>query len=283
MQSLTAFSAGSSVHDLDHNLQGAWYHQFSSTTQNELRLQFDYNGFNVIPNEPGQVGLQIPGFINNLGTNIFLPTLTILRRFEIADNFTTIRGHHTIQFGVSELLRGNHTESHTFLPGRFVFGSLPGEVLGPCLTFRHRKSLWIVPWASSIAAASFGVPQVYQQGFRQSRLSGLHSPADRLLSTGSWKIASNFTLNYGLRYDIDSEYNPLNTYYKDFGPRVSFAWDPFKDHKTVVRGGYGIFYGPVDAQIPGVDLSLGVLNKNQDHGGKPEEHVASSRSGQQRD
>src|SRR6202167_4542602 len=82
VQSLTAFSAGSSTQDLDHNLLGAWFHQFSPTTQNELRLQYDYNGFNVIPNEPGQVGIQIPGFINNLGTNIFLPDLTILRRFE---------------------------------------------------------------------------------------------------------------------------------------------------------------------------------------------------------
>jgi hypothetical protein len=70
-------------------------------------------------------------------------------------------------------------------------------------------------------------------------------------------------LNYGLRYEIDSQYRPLNTYYKDFAPRISFAWDPFKDHKTVVRGGWGIFYGPVDAQIPAVDLSLGVLNKNR--------------------
>ena len=34
-----------------------------------------------------------------------------------------IRGKHTMKFGVSELLRGNHTESHTFLPGRFVFGT----------------------------------------------------------------------------------------------------------------------------------------------------------------
>ncbi len=56
---------------------------------------------------------------------------------------------------------------------------------------------------------------------------------------------------------------PLTTYKKDFAPRISFAWDPFKDHKTVVRGGYGIFYGPVDAQIPDVDLSLGVVNKNK--------------------
>jgi hypothetical protein len=267
VQSLTAFSAGSSVHDLDHNLQAAWYHQFSSTTQNELRLQFDYNGFNVIPNATGQAGLQIPGFINNLGTNIFLPNLTILRRFEIADNFTTIHGHHTIQFGVSELLRGNHTESHTFLPGRFVFGTLPGEVLSPCFapSASGNPCGLVTNGASlnSLQAASLGLPQFYQQGFGNADYPAYTRPLTGLYLQDSWKITSNFTLNYGLRYDIDTQYNPLNTYFKDFGPRVSFAWDPFKDHKTVVRGGYGIFYGPVDAQIPGVDLSLGVLNKNR--------------------
>jgi carboxypeptidase family protein/TonB-dependent receptor-like protein len=253
VQSLTAFSAGSLTRDYDNNLQGAWYHQFSPTAQNELRFQWDYNSFDVIPNEPAQVGLQIPGFINNLGTNIFLPSITILRRYEIADNFTLVRGHHTIQFGINELLRGNHTESHTFLPGRFVFGTLPAAGL---LTTQ-------VPTLSSLQAASFGLPQVYQQGFGNPDYPAYTRPLTGFYLQDSWKITPSFTLNYGLRYDIDSQYKPLNTYYKDFGPRVSFAWDPFKDHKTVIRGGYGIFYGPIDAQIPGVDLSLGVLNKNR--------------------
>ena len=70
-------------------------------------------------------------------------------------------------------------------------------------------------------------------------------------------------MNYGLRYELDTQFSPLTTYKKDFAPRVSFAWDPFKDHKTVIRGGYGIFYGPVDVQIPDVDLSLGVVNSNK--------------------
>src|SRR5208283_4345878 len=65
VQSLTAFSAGSSIHNYDAVLQGAWFHQFSSRTQNELRVQWDYDSFNVIPNEPGQPGIQIPSFINN--------------------------------------------------------------------------------------------------------------------------------------------------------------------------------------------------------------------------
>jgi Carboxypeptidase regulatory-like domain/TonB dependent receptor len=252
VQSLTGFSAGSSIHNYDDNIQGAWYHTFSPRDQNELRIQYDYNHFNVIPNEPGQVGLQIPGFANNLGTNIFLPSLSILRRTEFADNFTMVRGRHTIKFGGNELLRGNHTESHTFLPGRFVFGSLPGDLLSPLLT----------TGISSLESASFGLPQFYQQGFGNPDYPAYTRPLTGLFLQDSWQVKPNFTLNYGLRYEIDSQYRPLNTFYHDFAPRISFAWDPFNDHKTVIRGGYGIFYGNVDAQIPGVDLSLGVLNKN---------------------
>ena len=254
VQSLTAFSAGSSIHTYDNNLQATWYRQFNPSTQNEARVQWDYNSFNVIPNEPGEVGLQIPSFINNLGTNIFLPNISILRRYEFADNLTMIRGNHTFKFGASELLRGNHTESHTFFPGRFVFGSLPGFLISPQLA-----TITINP----LQSASFGLPQVYQQGFGNPTYPYYTRPLTALYAQDSWKITPNFTLNYGLRYTLDTQFAPLTTYKKDFAPRVSFAWDPFKNHKTVVRGGYGIFYGPVDVQIPDVDLSLGVVNGNK--------------------
>ena len=256
VQSLTGFSAGSSTHDYDNNLQASWYHVFSPRTENEFRFQWDYNSFNVIPNTPGQVGLQIASFANNLGTNIFLPNLTILRRYEFADNVTLVRGSHTIKFGGNEILRGNHTDSHTFLPGRFVFGPLPGSLLSPQLS-------GLADGLNSLQGASLGLPQVYQQGFGDADYPAYTRPLSGIYLQDSWKITSNFTLNYGLRYEVDSQYNPLNTYYGDVAPRISFAWDPFKDHKTVVRGGYGIFYGPIDAQIPQVDLSLGVLNKNR--------------------
>src|SRR6266852_5013756 len=154
VQSLTGFSAGSSIKAYDNNVLAAFYHQFSPTAQNELRLQFDYYYFHVIPNEPGEPGLQIPGFVNNLGTNIFLPENTIGRRYEIGDNFTLVRGHHTLKFGGSELIRGNHTESHTFFPGRFVFGTLPGFLLSPQIA-----NTTINP----LQSATLGLPQIYQQ------------------------------------------------------------------------------------------------------------------------
>jgi hypothetical protein len=254
VNSLTAFSAGSSIHDYDNTLQATWYRQLNPTTQNEARVQWNYYSFNVIPNEPGEVGIQIPSFINNLGTNIFIPNISILRRYEFADNFTKIHGNHTFKFGAYELLRGNHTESHTFFPGRFVFGTLPAGLISPQLA---------TTTINPLQAASFGIPQVYQQGFGNPTYPYYTRPLTSFYGQDSWKVTPNFTLTYGLRYDLDTQFAPLTTYKKDFGPRVSFAWDPFKNHKTVIRGGYGIFYGPVDAQIPDVDLSLGVVNGNK--------------------
>ena len=249
VQSLTGFSRGSSVRAYDSTIQGSWFHQFSARTSNEARAQWSYDDFNVIPNVPGQVGLDVPGF-GNFGTQIFLPNLTITRRSEFADNFTMVRGHHTMKFGGAGLIRGNHTESHTFFPGRFVFGNLSGALLSPQLSGAALDSLQTV---------SLGLPQFYQQGF-DNPVYANNRPFGAAYWQDSWTILQNFTLNYGIRYEVDVQYGNLNTDKNNFAPRVSFAWDPFKDHKTAVRGGYGIFYAPVYNQIPNVVQSLGVVN-----------------------
>jgi hypothetical protein len=259
VQSLIGFSAGSSVKAFDDNLSGGWFHQFSPRSLNDLHAQWNYTNFNVIPNQPGEVGLAIPGFAN-LGTNIFLPNLTIMRRPEIGDNLTLIRGHHTMKFGGDFLYRGNHTESHTFFPGRFVFGNLPGGVRFPCLQVPAACGLTLPPAAiNGLQAASLGIPQFYQQGFGNPIYS-YPRPFTSVYWQDQWALTSNFKLTFGLRYELDSQYGKLSTDKNNFAPRVSFAWDPFKDHKTAIRGGFGIFYSPIYGQIADVVQTLGLVN-----------------------
>ncbi|MFZ1139630.1 MAG: carboxypeptidase regulatory-like domain-containing protein [Candidatus Sulfotelmatobacter sp.] len=88
-------------------------------------------------------------------------------------------------------------------------------------------------------------------------------PDNRLLLYlgDSWKIKSNFTLSYGLRYErdtgrTDSQYaaipqlnslvpglgNPVPQPNKNFAPELGFAWDPERNGKTSIRGGIGLFW-----------------------------------------
>src|SRR6202008_788573 len=259
LQALTAFSRGTSELAWDSTLQGSWFHQFSETTQNEALVQWNWYQFNVNTNDPGGPGLDVEGF-GFFGRQIFLPSFTTARRYEFADNLSLTRRHHTIRVGFAELIRGNNTSSQTFFPGRFEFLELPGALVSLCL--EAPAACGVSAPESSISTLqswSLGLPAFYEQGFGNPKYVQTR-PFTALYAQDNWQLRSNFTLNYGLRYELDSQYGPLHTPKKNFGPRVSLSWDPFNDHKTVIRAGYGIFYSPIYAQIPGVVQVLGNVN-----------------------
>jgi hypothetical protein len=267
LQALAAFSRGNEVKMWDRTLQGAWYHLFSTRSQNEVRTQWNYSKLDIMPNDPGGPGMNVPGY-GFFGRDFFLPSFGTARRYEFADNFTAIRGHHAMKMGGYLLLHGDRAESHSLMSGRFGFGQLPGGVLSPCLAFPDVPTsnggcgipgaIEPVP-VTSLQSFKLGLPQFYQQGFGDPVVASTQ-PFTAVYWQDSWSVRRNLTLNFGLRYEFDKQYAPLNTDKDNFAPRFSFAWDPWGDHKTGVRGAYGIFYSRIYYQIDYVVRGLNDLN-----------------------
>jgi hypothetical protein len=64
-----------------------------------------------------------------------------------------------------------------------------------------------------------------------------------------WRVKQNLTVNFGLRYETQNQISD----YRDFAPRVGFAWSPDgkgnKQGKTVIRGGSGFFYDRINYSL----------------------------------
>ncbi len=246
-RALLGFSRSNNVKVLDHNIIGSWTHIFGSNSTNELRVQGNYNELFVESNDPNGPELNVAGF-GFFNRDIFLPSFNFDRRYLITDDFTIDSGDHRLKFGGSFLLRDGFFDSRTFFSGRFGFGTLPGGLVSPQLA---------TTTVNALQSLDLGLPQSYQQGFGDP-VVGAKLPYYSVYGQDTWKAFPNLTLNFGLRYEIDVRRQPLRTSYGNVGPRVGFAFSPYDDNKTIIRGGYGLFY----AQIPFViDYVVQSLNE----------------------
>jgi hypothetical protein len=244
IQSLSGFTNDFSQLQWTTSLQATWLHTFSASKVNEARVQWNLNQYNINTNTLGEVNLEFASF-GNFGQNLTLPNITTDRVFDFADNFTYIHGHHTLQMGGEEILRGNRTDGFAFFGGQFGFGELPGGILSPCLQVTAACGLTAVPNAPINALQSFslGLPQAYIQGFGNPTVKTL-LPWSSGYFQDEWSVRPNLNLHLGARYEIDQRAY-INTSHNNFAPRASFSWDPFGNHKTVVRGGVGLYYAPL--------------------------------------
>ncbi len=117
---LTAVSRGRLVDIFNGGVVASHNYQISPTTLNELKLQYSYTRSGFFTNDPFGPEINIEGF-GFFGRDIFLPSESIERHYDIYDNFTKIVGNHTLKLGGSLLSYRLTTTSETFFGGRFNF------------------------------------------------------------------------------------------------------------------------------------------------------------------
>jgi hypothetical protein len=247
LQGLVGYSRGYVVEYFDSTALAGWTRMLSPRLINEARAQFNYLDLFTGSNEAFGPALEIAGY-GFFNRDRFLPNETIERRVELTDGLSWSHGSHAIKFGGQVLLRNIHNSAATFMSGRFTFGALPASLVNPALASTT---------ITALQAFNLGLPQSYQQGFGDPVVSA-KIPLYAFFVQDSWKPVPSLTLNLGVRYEVDTRKSPLPTDKNNFAPRVGFAWDPFADHKTIVRGGFGLFFAPIDFQI---DYVVNALNE----------------------
>jgi outer membrane receptor for ferrienterochelin and colicin len=225
------------------------------------------------------------------GSPFFLqPTVDeLIWRTQLKDNLSIVAGRHTVKVGGDWLHTLNDQVFRGFFTGRYIFDSVAGFLryasptapngFGPtvqeCISATGVVT-WITrPTQTCPAGSSVGGPLLlYLQDGTPTGISGVPLPgASRiknedlaLFAQDKWQVSSNFTFNYGLRWEAQIFPSPvippsqtaygsllsnprfpsdgtLHSPKKEFQPRVGFAWDIEGKGKSVLRGSYGIYYG----------------------------------------
>ena len=218
----------------------------NSRTINEFRFQYGRD------REPGtansdavEARIQTGGGFLQIGRNNFSPRETTIKRWQFIDNISHTMGEHNVKFGADL----NFDRIFNFFPGLFT-----GQY-----TF------------NSYALFASNTPASYTQNFAGPGTSGGTTFPNMqdygFFAQDDWRVNPRMTLNLGLRYDYQKLADPtvnnpsaalaaagLSTVTtvrdrNNFSPRVGFSYAI--DEKTVVRGGYGIFFGRTPAIMLG--------------------------------
>ena len=212
---------------------------FSARAVNELRFQwsrdFEYEIGDAPPPETYANGSG--NFSFGLATFLQRYALPDERRLQFVDNYSYVAGKHAFKFG------GEVNRVHDFINNPTQFG---GTYTYPNVLALGRDL--VTPGAKNYTT--------FVQDFGLAEYS--YNTIDfALFAQDQWKPWRRLTVNYGVRWDKQTMPTPFApnpaipetqkfaTDWRSFGPRVGVAYDLTGSGHTVLRGGYGMYYGRI--------------------------------------
>jgi Carboxypeptidase regulatory-like domain len=221
---------------------------FTRTHETDVQARPDQTpALDFFPERHQNGGVNITG-LSSIGTSIFAPLLEVQNKFPLADDVVWTRGAHSLRFGAAFDRVQSNFQQQGWWGGFYTFPSLTNFLLGSPSLFQGPEP---------------GMTDSYRD-FREIELDGyVHD---------EWKALPKLTLNIGVRYEfvsnpstnvhqLNAVLNPpfgtfqrvpnvfaSNPSLKNIDPRIGLAYDPFGDHKTAIRAGFGIFYDPIRAR-----------------------------------
>lgn len=203
----------------------------SPTMLNNLRIQFQLAS-PITQFAPTAYGTQFQVPISTGGTftsGTSQSALLLNRQYEIRDTFTYTPGRHVLRFGASTLVAHTGGNSKEFggpiYLGQFVYNTCT-QSLDYCESPAYLGDIRNVrTYTQSYGNASYTVNDVLWSLFAQD----------------DFRVRPDLTLNLGLRYERQT----FTDFDRGFAPRIGFSYNVRADGKTVIRGGYGIYYAQV--------------------------------------
>ncbi len=241
-------SAGNNFDDRQDSTAAQWTTMASPAIVNEFRFG-DLRREFFRPPVSGVIGpvTQITG-VANLGSNGSAAQRYNEVQNQFIDNLSIRLGAHTLKLGLD--FSTTLVDQFDRLSMTYTFGGLPGVT--PLNQYLNT--------INKVQNPATGRPFTYTQLTQSfgNNTARTRTQAFNYFIQDDWRVSRKVTLNFGIRYELvdypflsptgqvaGSMAVPNDT--NNFAPRFGFALTPMK--KTVVRGGYGLFYDTTNLRL----------------------------------